>query len=65
MPVLSASLVARFSSRGEAVNADKLLSAVRMACGGHVEQGTGANTRTPEIRSCPESPGLPVRGTPS
>jgi len=39
--VLSASLFARFSSRGEAVYADKLLSAMRMAFGGHVEQGTG------------------------
>ena len=41
VPVLSASLFARFSSRGEAVYADKLLSAMRMAFGGHVEQGTG------------------------
>jgi 6-phosphogluconate dehydrogenase len=41
VPVLSAALFARFSSRGEAVYADKLLSAMRMAFGGHVEQGTG------------------------
>jgi len=41
VPVLSASLFARFSSRGEAVFADKLLSAMRMAFGGHIEQGTG------------------------
>ena len=41
VPVLSASLFARFSSRGEAAYADKLLSAMRMAFGGHVEQGTG------------------------
>jgi 6-phosphogluconate dehydrogenase len=40
-PVLSAALFARFSSRGEAVYADKLLSAMRQAFGGHVEQGTG------------------------
>ncbi|HEY0812936.1 MAG TPA: decarboxylating 6-phosphogluconate dehydrogenase [Pseudonocardia sp.] len=41
VPVLSAALFARFSSRGEAIYADKLLSAMRTAFGGHVEQGTG------------------------
>jgi 6-phosphogluconate dehydrogenase len=41
VPVLSASLFARFSSRGEAAYADKLLSAMRKAFGGHVELGTG------------------------
>jgi 6-phosphogluconate dehydrogenase len=41
VPVLSASLFARFNSRGEAVYADKLLSAMRLAFGGHVEEGTG------------------------
>ena len=41
VPVLSASLFARFSSRGEAVYADKLLSAMRKAFGGHIEQGSG------------------------
>jgi 6-phosphogluconate dehydrogenase len=41
VPVLSASLFARFSSRGEAEYADKLLSAMRLAFGGHVEQGSG------------------------
>lgn len=41
VPVLSASLFARFSSRGEAMYADKLLSAMRLAFGGHVEQGSG------------------------
>ncbi len=40
-PVLSASLFARFSSRGEAVYADKLLSAMRKAFGGHVELPVG------------------------
>jgi 6-phosphogluconate dehydrogenase len=40
-PVLSASLFARFSSRGEAVFADKLLSAMRKEFGGHVELPTG------------------------
>jgi 6-phosphogluconate dehydrogenase len=40
-PVLSASLFARFSSRGEAAYADKLLSAMRKAFGGHVELPTG------------------------
>ena len=38
VPVLSASLFARFSSRGEALYADKLLSAMRQAFGGHVEK---------------------------
>jgi 6-phosphogluconate dehydrogenase len=41
VPVLSASLFARFSSRGEALYADKLLSAMRQAFGGHVELPTG------------------------
>jgi len=40
-PVLAAALFARFSSRGEAVYADKLLSAMRQAFGGHVELPTG------------------------
>ena len=40
-PVLSAALFARFSSRGEAAYADKLLSAMRQAFGGHVELPTG------------------------
>ncbi len=41
VPVLSASLFARFSSRGEAVYADKLLSAMRKAFGGHTELPAG------------------------
>jgi 6-phosphogluconate dehydrogenase len=41
VPVLSAALFARFSSRGEAAYADKLLSAMRQAFGGHVELPTG------------------------
>jgi 6-phosphogluconate dehydrogenase len=36
-PVLSAALFARFSSRGESLYADKMLSAVRKAFGGHNE----------------------------
>ncbi|MBO0853388.1 MAG: decarboxylating 6-phosphogluconate dehydrogenase [Nocardia sp.] len=36
-PVLSAALYQRFSSRGEAVYADKVLSAMRKAFGGHNE----------------------------
>ncbi len=38
VPVLSAALYSRFSSRGEAEFADKLLSAMRFEFGGHVEQ---------------------------
>ena len=40
-PVLSAALFERFSSRGEADFANKLLSALRYQFGGHVEQGHG------------------------
>jgi len=40
-PVLSASLYARFSSRGEAEFQNKLLSAMRFQFGGHVERPTG------------------------
>jgi 6-phosphogluconate dehydrogenase len=36
--VLSAALYERFSSRGEAEFADKLLSAMRYEFGGHVEK---------------------------
>ncbi len=39
VPVLSAALYARFSSRGEAEYQDKLLSAMRFAFGGHLEKG--------------------------
>jgi 6-phosphogluconate dehydrogenase len=39
--VLSAALYERFSSRGEADFADKLLSAMRYEFGGHVEKPTG------------------------
>ncbi len=38
VPVLSAALYERFSSRGEAEFADKLLSAMRFEFGGHVEK---------------------------
>jgi 6-phosphogluconate dehydrogenase len=37
-PVLSAALFQRFSSRGEAVFAEKLLSAMRFQFGGHIEK---------------------------
>jgi 6-phosphogluconate dehydrogenase len=40
--VLTAALYERFSSRGEADFADKLLSAMRYEFGGHLEKGTGA-----------------------
>jgi 6-phosphogluconate dehydrogenase len=44
VPVLSASLYQRFSSRGDADYEDKLLSALRYQFGGHLEKsgGTGA-----------------------
>ena len=37
-PVLSAALYERFSSRGEADYADKVLSAMRFEFGGHLEK---------------------------
>ena len=40
-PVLGAALYSRFSSRGEAEFADKLLSAMRFEFGGHVEKSAG------------------------
>ena len=39
-PVLSAALYERFTSRGEADFADKVLSAMRYQFGGHVERGS-------------------------
>jgi 6-phosphogluconate dehydrogenase len=41
VPVLSAALYSRFSSRGNAELADKLLSAMRLEFGGHVEKPGG------------------------
>ncbi len=40
-PVLSTALYSRFSSRGEAEFADKLLSAMRFEFGGHIEKSDG------------------------
>jgi 6-phosphogluconate dehydrogenase len=40
-PVISAALYDRFSSRGEADYADKLLSAMRFEFGGHIEKSVG------------------------
>ncbi|MEU7630269.1 phosphogluconate dehydrogenase (NAD(+)-dependent, decarboxylating) [Nocardia sp. NPDC049220] len=37
VPVLSSALFARFSSRGDSLYADKMLSAMRQAFGGHLE----------------------------
>ena len=41
-PVLASALFARFSSRGEAEFADRLLSAMRFQFGGHLEKKSGA-----------------------
>jgi 6-phosphogluconate dehydrogenase len=41
VPVLSTALYERFSSRGEARFADKLLSAMRYEFGGHLEKTAG------------------------
>ena len=43
-PVLSAALFARYTSRGEEVFADKLLSALRFEFGGHIEKHPGGKT---------------------
>ena len=40
-PVLGSALFERFGSRGEADFADKLLSALRYAFGGHLEKPSG------------------------
>jgi 6-phosphogluconate dehydrogenase len=40
-PVLTTALYSRFSSRGEADFADKLLSAMRYEFGGHLEKSAG------------------------
>jgi 6-phosphogluconate dehydrogenase len=41
VPVLSAALYERFTSRGEADYQDKLLSAMRFGFGGHLEKSAG------------------------
>ncbi|HYB41514.1 MAG TPA: 6-phosphogluconate dehydrogenase (decarboxylating), partial [Candidatus Methylomirabilis sp.] len=41
VPVLSAALYERFSSRGESDFQDKLLSAMRYEFGGHLEKPAG------------------------
>ena len=46
-PVLSAALYDRFSSRGEADFADKLLSAMRSQFGGHAEKPAAATGGPP------------------
>jgi 6-phosphogluconate dehydrogenase len=40
-PVLTSALYERFSSRGEADYANKLLSAMRFEFGGHLEKSDG------------------------
>jgi 6-phosphogluconate dehydrogenase len=46
VPVLSAALYSRFSSRGEAEFTDKLLSAMRFQFGGHHENAVQGKTQT-------------------
>jgi 6-phosphogluconate dehydrogenase len=48
VPVLSATLYQRFTSRGEADYQDKLLSAMRYGFGGHLEQRPAEKTPFPE-----------------
>jgi len=42
VPVLATALFARFSSRGEDEFANRLLSAMRLEFGGHVERSANA-----------------------
>jgi 6-phosphogluconate dehydrogenase len=51
VPVLSAALYERFSSRGEADFADKLMSAMRLQFGGHQEQAPA----TPNATAAPKA----------
>jgi 6-phosphogluconate dehydrogenase len=44
VPVLATALFARFSSRGQAEFADRMLSAMRFGFGGHVERSAGAGS---------------------
>ena len=44
VPVLATALFARFSSRGEAEFANRMLSAMRLGFGGHQERSAGAKT---------------------
>jgi 6-phosphogluconate dehydrogenase len=46
VPVLSAALYQRFTSRGEDDFATRVLSAMRLAFGGHLEQGAGASAKS-------------------
>ena len=58
-PVLSAALYSRFSSRGEADFANRVLSAMRKEFGGHDEKsvGEGPVSAAPALRSSPTSRG--------
>src|SRR6201985_1141381 len=51
-PVLTAALYERFSSRGEADFADKLLSAMRFEFGGHKEKAKEAGYCRPRSANC-------------
>jgi 6-phosphogluconate dehydrogenase len=51
VPVLSAAVFARFSSRGEADFSNRLLSALRKEFGGHAETGPAPR---PEQQSQPD-----------
>src|SRR5262249_38137098 len=50
VPVLSAALYQRFTSRGEADYQDKLLSAMRFGFGGHVEKVAGKKEAKREFK---------------
>ena len=58
-PVLTAALFERFSSRGEADFADKLLSAMRFEFGGHLEMG--GLDRAPQAPPRSRAPAEPWR----
>jgi 6-phosphogluconate dehydrogenase len=57
-PVLTAALYERFSSRGEADFANKLLSAMRYEFGGHLEVRQQIQSRLRRLRRKSSHPGL-------
>jgi 6-phosphogluconate dehydrogenase len=57
-PVLTAALYERFSSRGEADFANKLLSAMRYELGGHLEVRQQIQSRLRRLRRKSSHPGL-------
>ena len=62
VPVLSTALFARFTSRGEALMADKLLSAMRAQFGGHAEVKAGGGHASEKLATGPVVPEMDPTG---